>query len=62
MELKDAEVDRKVVYTPFKGCNPKMLEEGIITSVNSRFVHVRYGSNVHSKATDASDIEYISGP
>lgn len=61
MNIEDAEIGRKVVYTPFKGCNPKLLEEGVITNKNERFVFVRYGSDIHSKGTDAEDIDYLSG-
>jgi hypothetical protein len=59
VRLEDAEVDRKVVYTPFEGCDPKLKEEGIITSKNHVYVHVRYGSDVGSKSTRPEDIEYI---
>lgn len=59
MKLEDVMIDRKVVYTPFKGCDPKLKEEGIITSKNDKFVFVRYGSDVNSKATDPEDLEYM---
>lgn len=62
MKLEDAIPERKVVYTPFKNCDPKLIEEGVITSVNSKYVHVRYGNDIHSKATDPDDIEYIYNP
>lgn len=29
------------------------VEQGVITSVNARFVFVRYGTDTHSKATAA---------
>lgn len=29
-------------------------EQGVITSVNAHFVFVRYGADMHSKATSAS--------
>lgn len=63
MLLDDAKngIDRKVVYTPFKGCNPLDLEEGIITSVNTVNVFVRYGNDVNSKATSPGTIEFIGG-
>jgi hypothetical protein len=32
------------------------MEEGVITSVNSRFVFVRYGSQQTSNATDAESL------
>lgn len=60
MELAEAEIGRKVIYTPFKGCDPKLKEEGVITGKTQRFVFVRYGADLYSKATDPRDIEYIS--
>lgn len=56
MKLSEAEVGRKVVYTPRHGAK----EDGVITSKNDRFVSVRYGNDVHSKATNPEDIEYIN--
>ena len=42
-------IGQKVVYrAPFTG----ITEEGVITSVNSLFAFVRYGSDYGSKATD----------
>lgn len=35
------------------------LEEGVITSANDRFVFVRYGTDIHSKATDPDDLRFI---
>jgi hypothetical protein len=61
MELSEAIVDRRVVYTPFKGCPLSMKESGVITSVNSKFIFVRYGNDVNSKATDPEDLEYETG-
>jgi hypothetical protein len=51
MELKDAKVGRKVNY--------KNIEEGVITSFNSRYIFVRYGSAINSIATSPEDLEYI---
>ena len=31
-------------------------ESGVITSVNSRYVFVRYGAELHAKATDPADL------
>ena len=59
MKIDEAEVNRKVVYTPFKGCDPKLKEEGVITSKNDKFVFVRYESDVNSKATSPCDICYL---
>lgn len=60
MTLNDAQnaIGRKVIYTPFLGCDPNMTEVGVITSVNDKFVFVRYGSDVNSKATRAEDLQF----
>lgn len=58
MKIEDAQIGIKVIYTPFKGCDLKDLEYGVITSKNSKFVFVRYGNDVNSKATDVCDLEY----
>lgn len=36
------------------------IEEGIITSVNARYVFVRYGAQVHSSATRPEDLTFVS--
>jgi hypothetical protein len=59
LRLDQVEIGRKVVYTPYKDCPVHLKEEGVITGSNDRFVFVRYGSDVNSKATDIGDIEYI---
>jgi hypothetical protein len=59
MKLEDAVSGRKVAYTPFKDCDIKLVEEGIITSKNDKYVFVRYGADVNSKSTSPEDIEYI---
>lgn len=61
MKLSEAQEGRKVVYTPFKECDPKNKEEGVITSFNDKFIFVRYGSDYGSKATRLEDLEYIGG-
>jgi hypothetical protein len=35
-------------------------EEGVITSVTGAFVFIRYGADVHSKATRPEDLEPLS--
>lgn len=50
-------IGNKVVYRTGYG----RVEEGVVTSVNDRFVFVRYGSDVHSKSTDPSAIEPLGG-
>ena len=54
-ECKD-NVGRYVTYIPYKGCDPKLYERGVITSVNDKYAFVRYGSDLHSKATDPCDL------
>lgn len=49
-------VGRKVVYRPYPSAPP---EEGVVTSVNTAFVFVRYGDDVHSKATLAAQLEPV---
>lgn len=60
MTLNDARngIGRKVIYTPFLGCDPDMTEIGVITSVTDQFVFVRYGSDINSKATRAEDLKF----
>jgi hypothetical protein len=50
-------VGRKVIYTPYEGCNENELETGIITGYNDKYVFVRYGSDINSKATKPEDIK-----
>lgn len=54
-----AGVGRGVVYTPHHG-GPK--EDGVITSVNDRYVFVRYGARQGSSATEAADLEFLARP
>jgi hypothetical protein len=60
MQLSDAQQDRKVVYTPYNCCDPKLKKEGVITSIGDVYVYVRYGSDLVSKATLPKDIKYIN--
>ena len=60
MDLKDVVIGRKVVYTPFEGCDKRQLEYGVITGINSDFVFLKYGDDIRSKATYPQDIEYIN--
>ena len=59
MDIKDAEVGRKVIYTPYRGCDAKLKEEGVITSFNKKYIFVRYGSQTASLATEPSDLKYL---
>ena len=60
MTLDDARnnIGRSVVYKPFKGCDKSQYEYGVITGVNERFVFVRYGSEILSKATNPQDLRF----
>lgn len=46
-----------VVYTPHDGGGPK--EDGVVTSVNDRYVFVRYRGSLsqYGTATDPADLE-----
>lgn len=59
MTLEEAKnnIGRWVVYTPFKGCPDNQKEVGVITSVNDTYVFVRYGNELHSKATRPEDLK-----
>ena len=59
MLLEQAKIGRKVIYTPKGNYEGKKLEEGVITSVNSKYVFVRYGNEYQSKATDPEDLRYV---
>lgn len=56
-EAREA-IGRKVVYTPSRQWR-LTPEEGVITSVNEIYVHVRYGGDVHTKATRPEDLELL---
>ena len=60
MTLEEARnnIGRYVVYTPFKGCSESQKELGVITSVNDTYVFVRYGDELHSKATRSEDLKF----
>lgn len=51
------DIGRKVLYRRGDG----VIEEGVIVSFNDAYVFVRYGSEVHSKATRREDIELVVG-
>jgi hypothetical protein len=60
MTLQEAKnnIGKWVVYTPFDGCSKDQKEIGIITSVNESYVFVRYGNELHSKATLPEDLKF----
>lgn len=53
-------IGRTVIYTPFPGCDLDMTEVGVITSVGDKNVFVRYGSDLHTKATCPADLHFDS--
>lgn len=55
LEQARAAVGRLVVYRPDP--NRFAHEEGVITSVNDRWVFVRYGTQQTSQATDPRHLE-----
>ena len=61
IEPTEADIGRKVVYTGNRYPGGK-LEEGVVTSFNSRSVFVRYGADVGSKATSRQDLEWVGKP
>ena len=59
MTLEDARknIGRYVTYTPYDGCPKEQLELGVINSVNDKYVFVRYGNDINSKATRPEDLK-----
>lgn len=59
MTLEEANnsIGRKVVFEQF-GCKK---EEGVITSVNDRFIFVRFGNSCQGQACSPSSISLIGG-
>ena len=56
-----ASIGRRVEYRPPHPALP--AEEGVITSVNSRFVFVRYGDDLTAKATPPEHLTLLdTGP
>lgn len=49
-------IGRLVTYIPFRSCDQSLLETGTITSVNDKYVFVRYGNDINSKATRPEDL------
>lgn len=52
-------IGREVVYTPYRG----KVEEGVITGVSGggTWIMVRFGADVHSKATAPGALDFIGG-
>jgi hypothetical protein len=49
------DVGRHVIYTDRPGGK---VEQGVITSFSEHYVFVRYGADVHSKATRRIDLQW----
>lgn len=49
---------RRVIYRPFPNCPPELIEEGVITGSNGKYIFVRYGNDINSKATNPKDIDF----
>jgi len=52
-------IDREVLYLP-PGGSADSTEIGVITSVNHRWVFVRFGSGTTSAACDPADLTLLS--
>jgi hypothetical protein len=52
------DVGREVLFTGNRYATGE-LERGIITSFNDSVVFVRYGTDMHSKATSRADLEWV---
>jgi len=60
MTLEEAAdgIGRYVIYVPFQGCNPKIHERGVISSVNDKYVFVKYSLGDTAAATDPKDLHF----
>lgn len=54
----DTDIGRKVIYREPGDFPGAKVEYGRITSLNERFVFVRYGTGSTSAATDPADLEW----
>jgi hypothetical protein len=50
-----------VVYRPLPNAPWSPTEDGTITSVNERWVFVRYAGDTNSKATDPAHLTFLAG-
>jgi hypothetical protein len=57
--LTKAEVGRRVVYRAQHA--DAVDEHGVISSWNDEYVFVRYGADIHTKATNPEDLEWFHG-
>lgn len=61
MKLHEAIKGRRVVYTPFEGCQEHQKEYGVIKMITPKYIFVIYGNDHFAKATLPEDLEYTSG-
>ena len=54
------DVGRKVTYTPSGVYPDKLVEEGIITAFNDRYVWVRFGGSVTGAACDRKNLDWLT--
>ncbi len=59
MGIEDVIIDKRVKYTPFKGCDKSLIEYGIIVDRIDKYIVVLYDGDIHPKLTDPYDLEYI---
>jgi hypothetical protein len=55
-DTDDFQIGEPVDYSPADGVPP---ERGVVTSVNDRYVFVRYGRDVTPKATSPENLEKV---
>lgn len=56
MNIAEFKIGDRVIYRSYPNARP---EEGSVTSVNKKFVFVRYGADITSKATSPKDLTHI---
>lgn len=57
-KIADFNIGDRVMYTPWEGCPVSRLEYGMVTSINERYVFVRYDGESVSKSTRAEDLRH----
>lgn len=59
-ETKSFKSGDKIVYTPFVGCDERLLEYGTVTSTNDKYVFVKFKKFYDSTACRPSDLRIIN--
>lgn len=57
--MKDTLTGKRVIYKPFPNCPPELIVEGIVVGSNDEYLFVRYGEDIHAKATNQKDVDFI---